>query len=76
MNTKLKQIASSIIKMEDMQQKMNDSHEYEFFLDFVERYGLAIVNECIDAVEKAGHPNAFGEIVGVKAIRERFDNVS
>lgn len=76
MNSKLKEIASTVMAESDIQQKMNDAMYYEFFLEFTEKYGTAVINECIDAVTKAGHPNAFGEIVGVNAINERFKNVS
>ena len=67
MNAKLKELANKVIK------DIPTQDEYEFFMTFAEKYGMLIINECIDAVNKNEYPNAYGEITGVKAICDRFN---
>lgn len=67
MNKKLKEIAKKVID------ENYNQDEYKFFVEFANMYGLAILQECIAAVTEEEYPNVYGEITGVKAIRDRFE---
>mgnify|MGYP003337946159 FL=1 len=67
MNEKLKQIANEVL------QHITTEDEYEFFMAFADKYGMMILQECIDAVTEKEYPNAYGELTGVKAIENRFN---
>ena len=67
MNEKLKQIANEVL------QHITTEDEYEFFMAFADKYGMLILQECIDAVTEKEYPNAYGELTGVKAIENRFN---
>ena len=67
MNAKLKELANKVIK------EIPTQDEYEFFMAFADKYGMMILQECIDAVTEKEYPNAYGELTGVKAIENRFN---
>ena len=67
MNEKLKQIANEVL------QHITTEDEYEFFMSFADKYGMMILQECIDAVTEKEYPNAYGELTGVRAIENRFN---
>lgn len=67
MNEKLKQIANEVL------QHITTEDEYEFFMAFADKYGMMILQECIDAVTEKEYPNAYGELTGVQAIENRFN---
>ena len=67
MNEKLKQIANEVL------QHITTEDEYEFFMAFADKYGMLILQECIDAVTEKEYPNAYGELTGVQAIENRFN---
>ena len=67
MNEKLKQIANEVL------QHITTEDEYEFFMAFADKYGMMILQECIDAVTEKEYPNAYGELTGVRAIENRFN---
>ena len=67
MNEKLKQIANEVL------QHITTEDEYEFFMALADKYGMMILQECIDAVTEKEYPNAYGELTGVQAIENRFN---
>jgi hypothetical protein len=67
MNNKLKELASKIVN------ENTNQDEYKFFIEFADKYGMLILEECIEAIKKDEYPNAYGELTGVEAIKKRFE---
>lgn len=67
MNKKLKELAGRIVN------ENSTEDEFNFFIEFSERYGMLILQECIEAIKEDEYPNAYGELTGVEAIKKRFE---